>query len=68
MPAKHIDLAERRLLKGEKIPYSEKVFSLFEPHTKRINKGKAGVIAEPGQNHLIITELTTKKWTFNCEI
>ncbi len=28
MPAKHIDLAERRLLKGEKIPHSEKVFSL----------------------------------------
>ncbi len=56
MPAKHIDLAERRLLKGEKIPYSEKVFSLFEPHTKWINKGKAGVIAEPGQKHLIITD------------
>ncbi len=56
MPAKHIDLAERRLLKGEKIPYSEKVFSLFEPHTKWINKGKARVIAEPGQKHLIITD------------
>ena len=53
---KHIDLVDRRLLKGEKIPHSEKVFSLFEPHTKWINKGKAGVIAELGQKHLIVTD------------
>ena len=50
MLIKHIDLVERRLLKGEKIPHSEKVFSLFEPHTKWINKGKAGVICELGKN------------------
>ena len=41
MLTKHIDLVERRLLKGEKIPHSEKVFSLFEPHTKWISKGKS---------------------------
>jgi hypothetical protein len=55
MPTKHIDLVERRLLKGETIPHSEKVFSLFGPHTKWIGKGKAGVIAELGQKHLIVT-------------
>ena len=55
MVTKHIDLVERRLLKGEKIPHSEKVFSLFEPHTKWISKGKAGVICELGQKHLIVT-------------
>jgi len=55
MLAKHIDLVERRLLKGESIPHNEKVFSLFEPHTKWISKGKAGVIAELGQKHLIVT-------------
>lgn len=52
----HIGLIERRVLKGEKIPHNEKVFSLFEPHTKWINKGKAGVIAGLGQKHLIVTD------------
>ena len=56
MLIKHIDLVERRLLKGEKIPHSEKLFSLFEPHTKWISKGKAGVIAELGEKHLIVTD------------
>ena len=56
MLVKHIDLVERRLLKGEKIPHSEKLFSLFEPHTKWISKGKAGVVAEFGEKHLIVTD------------
>lgn len=56
MLVKHIDLVERRLIKGEGIPHSEKVFSLFEPHTKWISKGKAGVICELGQKHLIVTD------------
>ncbi|KAA1246310.1 hypothetical protein F0000_08430 [Aquimarina sp. RZ0] len=54
---KHISLLKRRVLKGEKIPHHEKVFSLFEPHTKWINKGKSGVITELGQKHLIVTDL-----------
>jgi hypothetical protein len=28
---------------------------LFEPHTKWISKGKAGVVAEFGEKHLIVT-------------
>lgn len=56
MLIKHIDLVDRRLLKGEKIPHSEKIFSLFEPHTKWISKGKTGVIAELGEKHLIVTD------------
>ena len=56
MLTKHIDLVERRLLKAEKIPHNEKVFSLFEPHTKWINKGKAGLICELGQKHLIVSD------------
>ena len=39
---------ERRVLKGEAIPHEEKVFSLFEPHTEWIAKGKAGVPVELG--------------------
>lgn len=34
-----IDQAERRLLKREKVPASEKIVSLFEPHTDIIIKG-----------------------------
>ncbi len=56
MLVKHIDLLERRLLKGEKIPHGEKLFSLFEPHTKWISKGKSGVVAEFGEKHLIVTD------------
>jgi hypothetical protein len=56
MLVKHIDLVERRLLKGEKTPHNEKLFSLFDPHTKWISKGKADVIAEFGEKHLIVTD------------
>ena len=34
-----IDQAERRVLKGEKVPASQKIVSLFEPHTDIIIKG-----------------------------
>ncbi len=40
---KHLDLVERRLLNEETIPSHEKVFSLFEPHTEWIQKGKSSV-------------------------
>jgi transposase, IS5 family len=32
---------ERRVLEGQKVPASEKVLSLFEPHTALIRRGKA---------------------------
>jgi transposase, IS5 family len=34
--------ARRRVLEGEKIPHSEKLFSIFEPHTQMYKRGKAG--------------------------
>lgn len=46
--ARQIDQTERRVLNGEEIPHAEKVFSLFEPHTEWISKGKAGVPQELG--------------------
>lgn len=52
---KHIDLIERRLLEGEKIPHEEKMFSLFEPHTEWIAKGKARPNVELGHRLLITT-------------
>jgi len=42
------DQIRRRVLQGEEIPHEEKVFSIFEPHTEWINKGKAGVSVELG--------------------
>jgi hypothetical protein len=45
---RQIDQIRRRVLLGERIPHEEKVFSIFEPHTEWINKGKAGVVVELG--------------------
>ena len=39
---------KRRVLQGKKIPHGEKVFSIFEEHTRWISKGKAGRKAELG--------------------
>ncbi len=36
------------MIKKEVIPHGEKVFSIHEEHTRWINKGKAGVVAELG--------------------
>jgi IS5 family transposase len=56
MLIKHIDLIERRLLKGEKIPHDEKIFSLFEPHTEWVNKGKLYPSVELGHKLLVATD------------
>ena len=45
---RQIDQIQRRVLQGEKIPHDEKVFSIFQPHTEWISKGKAGVPQELG--------------------
>ena len=52
----HIDLIERRLLKGERIPHEEKIFSLFEPHTDLIKKGKSNPPVEFGRRLLMSTQ------------
>ena len=45
---RQIDQIDRRVLQGERIPHGEKVFSIFQPHTEWITKGKAGVVVELG--------------------
>ena len=45
---RQIDQIRRRVLEGEAIPHAEKVFSIFQPHTEWIQKGKAGVPVELG--------------------
>ena len=56
MIKKHIDLIERRLLKGETIPSAEKLFSIFEHHTEWISKGKQNKKVELGHKILIATD------------
>jgi len=45
---KQIDLVRRRLILKQDIPHQEKIFSLFEPHTEWINKGKTRIAVELG--------------------
>ena len=53
---KHLDLVQRRLLQEETIAAHEKVFSLFEPHTEWIQKGKQRPNVELGHRLLIATD------------
>jgi hypothetical protein len=53
---KHIDLVDRRLLGGEKIPHEEKIFSIFEPWVEWICKGKAHKPVELGKRTCIASD------------
>ena len=53
---RQIDQIRRRLLWGEVIPHDEKVFSIFEPHTEWISKGKAGVPVELGLRVCVVED------------
>ena len=46
---KHINLIERIIIKGEKIPHEEKIFSIFEDYTELITKGKKRPSVELGK-------------------
>ena len=73
---RQIDQIRRRHIHGEKIPHSEKVFSIFQEHTEWISKGKAGVPQELGLrvciledqfgfilHHMVMKKLTDEKVT-----
>ena len=45
--------ARRRVIEGEKVPHSEKLFSIFEPHTQLYKRGKAGQPVQFGRLVLI---------------
>ena len=53
---RQIDQIRRRVLEGETIPHEQKVFSIFEPHTEWISKGKAGVPVELGLRVCIVED------------
>jgi len=54
--AKHVDLLERRVIKGEEIPHEEKLFSIFEEYTEWITKGKLYPNVELGKKLAITTD------------
>ncbi|MFQ5454170.1 MAG: hypothetical protein ACE5D6_08290, partial [Candidatus Zixiibacteriota bacterium] len=45
---KVVNQARRRILDGECVPNKDKIFSIFEPHTELIKRGKAGKPIEFG--------------------
>ena len=53
---RQIDQTRRRVIEGEVIAHEEKVFSIFEPHTEWISKGKAGVPVELGVKVCILED------------
>jgi len=53
---RQIDQTKRRVLLGEAIPHAQKVFSIFQPHTEWISKGKAGVPVELGVKVCILED------------
>jgi hypothetical protein len=53
---KHINLVDRRIVKGETIPHEEKMFSIFETYTEWIKKGKSRPSVELGKKLAITTD------------
>jgi IS5 family transposase len=49
-----VDQTRRRVLDGEVVPNTEKLFSLFEPHTELLIRGKAGKTVEFG--HMVLLQ------------
>jgi IS5 family transposase len=55
MSAIAIEQCERRVLRGEKVPSSDKIVSIFEDHTDIIKRGKSQSPTEFGHKVLITT-------------
>ena len=53
---KFMDQLDRRILQKEKIPHSEKIFSIFEPEVEWLQKGKQNNKVELGHNVLVTTD------------
>jgi IS5 family transposase len=67
LPIEHriISQAERRVIMGEQVPSTEKVYSLFEEHTELIKRGKAGKPIEFG--HKVLLAETGEKFIIHYE-
>lgn len=61
-----IDQARRRVVHGESVPNDEKLFSVFEPHTELLVRGKAGKSVEFG--HMIQIQQVEEKFITDYEV
>jgi len=50
------DTAKRRVIKGETVPNSDKLFSIFEPHAQLYKRGKAGQPIQFGRQVLVFED------------
>jgi IS5 family transposase len=51
-----VDVAKRRILHDEPVPTDDKIFSVFEPHTQLINRGKRPNPCEFGHRVLVVED------------
>ena len=63
---KVLDQARRRIIDQEAVPNEEKIFSIFEPHTELLIRGKAGKPIEFG--HMIQIQQVEAKFITDYEV
>jgi IS5 family transposase len=61
-----LDTARRAQLEGERVPAADRVFSLFEPHTELIKRGRRGKPVEFGHKFLLCQ--TAEKFITDYEV
>jgi len=61
-----VDQATRRVIDGESVPNDEKIFSLFEPHTELLKRGKSWRAIEYG--HMVQIEQVRSKLITSYEV
>lgn len=61
-----LDQARRRIIHGESVPNEEKLFSIFEPHTELLKRGKAGKPIEFG--HMIQIQQVQAKFITDYQV
>lgn len=61
-----IDQASRRVLDGEQVPNDQKIFSIFEPHTELLKRGKAAKPVEFG--HMIQIQQVASKFITGYDV
>lgn len=61
-----VSQARRRVLLGESVPNNEKLFSVFEPHTELLKRGKTGTPIEFG--HMIQIQQVKEKFITDYDV
>jgi IS5 family transposase len=61
-----LDQASRRVLAGERVPNAEKLFSVFEPHTELLLRGKVAKPIEFG--HMVLVQQVAEKFITGYEV